>query len=122
MTSTISINNQVLTEQPTNLNESWNDVYTDQTAISGNKQRIQFPSRKRAELEWNYDSPSLVKKMRELADAGESVVYSNSYSHFYGKKVEFSGIITVSPGAYLRGGSGLSSLKIIIEEGDSYSS
>lgn len=118
--STISINGNVLAEQPTSLNEAWVAVGTTQTSISGNKQRIQFPGRKRVVMSWKFAKPETVRLFRRLEDAGSAVTYENDNSAFYGGTSSFTGILSVSPAAYQRGGSGLSELSVTIEEGEAY--
>lgn len=114
---TISINGTALSQQPSSLDESPTVVYSDQTSISGAKERQTFGTKKRAVLRWEKATPELVRGIIALATAGASVSYSNSNSAFYNGTNSFTGVLTISASEYVRGGSGLSSLEVIIEEG-----
>lgn len=119
--STISINNAVLNEQPTSLDESWTKIGDTQTSISGNKQRVQFPSRKRVVMGWTWATPATVQYFKALEDAQTAVSYADDNSGFYGGSMAFSGVITVDTGEYQRGGTQLTQLTVTIEEGETYS-
>lgn len=117
---TIQINSIALTEQPSGCDESWEDVYSDQTSISGYVQRSQFPTKKKVELSWQFAKPETVRYFLGLVNAGAPVVYTNTDSKFYNGTNSFTGVLSVKPSEYVRGGSGLSKLTVTIEEGYTY--
>lgn len=115
----ISLNGVKLPEQPQTLNEEPKTLATTQQAINGNKQSILSGVNKQVSMSWNYMRPSTAKMLLELQAQAEAVVYLNDNSPLYGR-LEFTGIITVTLGEYVKGGSGLVPCKVKIEEGEGY--
>lgn len=115
----IKLNDIKLPEQPQTLNEEPKVLADTQQAINGNKQSILSGEVKQVSMSWSYIKPDTAKMLLSLQAKAEAVKYTNDSSSLYGK-LEFTGIITVKLGNYVRGGSGLVPCTVKIEEGEVY--
>lgn len=115
----IYINDTALSAMPNELTEITRTISSTQESINGNKQQVVVGSAKSVTMVWQWAKPALVKYFEQLSASGDPLTYRNDASEKYGT-FEFPGIITVDPGSYIRGGTGLTPLTVTIEEGDNH--
>lgn len=115
----IYINGEKLSEQPNTLTETRKTISNTQQAINGNKQNITVGTTRSVEMGWTYIKPAFAKILEDLESGHAPVEYYNDDSKKYGE-LRFEGIISVTVGAYVRGGSGLVPCTVKIEEGESF--
>lgn len=115
----IFINDNALSPAPNELSEEVETISSTQQAINGNKQQVVVGSITSVRMVWSWTTPALVKYFENLAASGEDITYRNDDSKKYGT-LEFTGIISVSSGNYIKGGTGLVPLTVTIEEGENF--
>ena len=115
----IYINGTALSPAPQELSEEIETISSTQQAINGNKQQVIVGTITTVKMTWSWTKPALVKFFENLSSSGDTITYRNDNSSKYGI-LEFTGVIKVSSGDYLRGGSGLVPLTVTIEEGENF--
>lgn len=111
---TVSINNNALPVQPTDLNEHNNQIQTDQTSINGGMTRNRIGQKKQADLTFTIMQPSDYQTVIGYFTTGSGIYYSNDQSS-YGTYT-FSGLPSYSEDNYVPGASLYRPLTVTIRE------
>jgi len=113
----ISINNNALPVQPSNLNESDLQLQTDQEAVDGTMRRNKFGQKKNSVMHFSMLAPSDYRTIKNYFVTGSGVYYSNDNSNETSNGLyAFSGLPAFTENEYAPGASLYRDFDVTIRE------
>ncbi len=111
----ITINAAPITD-PQGYEDNYDQYFTDNVSLLGNRQRNRRAKKKWARMTWTLLEPSEFQALMALFNDGDEVDFTNSDSSF--GTFNFTGIpdLPLSPTEYLGGGSFLRDLTVTLRE------
>lgn len=112
----VTINSDSGVAQPTEITEEYLQIQNDNMAIDGSMQRDLINKKARSTLTYGSLSPTDYQLLFGYFTSGAAVLYTNTASNYAGGSLIFTGLPTITEGAYFHGTSLIRPLTVVIRQ------